>query len=97
MRYSSWKLLQVVSAVLEKERLKGNDDIVLSSDSDEDPVVDKPSERQCSYCGDYERWNTDIFQCQKAGCHRKLCHKCKGIHRKHDRHKGNFHRLDNEI
>ena len=27
----------------------------------------------------------------------KVVHKCKGIHRKHDRHRGNFRRLDNEI
>ena len=68
-------------------------DTCLSSDSDDERAIDKPPERQCSYCGMFERWNVDIYECVKPNCGRKMCHKCK--RKLHKRHIGNHLLLQN--
>ena len=62
--------------------------------SDEECVVDCPTERQCSYCGCFENYDRDIFACE---CGRKLCHRCKGLKKLHVHHRKKMKRLDNEF
>ncbi len=76
----------------EDENVEEND-TCLSSDSDDERAIDKPPERQCSYCGMFEHWNLDIYECVKPNCGRKMCYKCK--RKLHKRHRGNHQLLEN--
>jgi hypothetical protein len=67
----------------------------ISEDSDDERVIDYPTELQCSYCGGMMDHNRDIYECD---CGRKVCTICKGKENKHHwRHFRRMNYVDNHI
>ncbi len=63
----------------EKQDTSDSDDVI-SDDSDDERVIDCPTEMQCSYCGKHQDQYTDTYACS---CGRKVCQKCKGLDKRH--------------